>query len=323
MLLMTLDIHGTTRRISNEELPLEHQWFAELSRPPTVKYATRQLYGGMVAPTFGSFQTIPTTFTETTWPPPATIEAIVQHTETTEAEAVELFRATCQRSGFDRTGVNYNTHHKQMDKERTATGFNDPLLSIFQTYCGASWLNLTLDSTMYRAPAGNIVYTLSNTAQILDVLSDIAAHAAHLFYIEDGTLYLVDMHQDNGTLTLDEFDFLPVTYSDGQPYATYRIHETTISGSAPHGGELSVTPVMSNASDRTARLGFIKTIMESPRAIIRVPLNATSASIKPGKRLEWTDESQGEDVTAWIRARSINYDFGQDIIFVEGEGGIA
>jgi hypothetical protein len=324
MLLCTLDIDGTTRRVSNEELSLEHSWFAELSSAPTVKYATKAEYGGLCAPTFGGFQTIPTTFTETTWPPPVTITATVQHTETDEADAVTLFTATCHRAGFDQETVAYTTQKEEIDKERTATTISGTLVDVFTTYTGASWLNVTLDSTLARSPSPAVSYTISSDVQVLDMLSDIAAFFSHLFYIADGTLYLIDMEADNGTVELTEFDFLPVKYDDPPPYSLYKGNTSKVTGSHPYGKELNVSPVChGTGANIVTALTAIKGIMERPRATVALPITTTTVAIKPGTRLEWVDESQGETITAWIRARSINYDFNNEIMTIEGEGGIS
>lgn len=321
MLLMTLDINGTTRRVSNEELALDHSWFAELVSAPTVKRASQQLYGGYFAPTFGGFTTTPETFTGTTWPPPKKISATVQRTGTTEAAAVTYLDGIAHRKSFDRNGVTFDLKKPDYDVsiQTTVTG---NLTDIFATYCGVSYLNRMIDTSgTARNPA--VVYEVTSETQVIDVLSSIAAFFSHAFYDDGTTIYLYDCLADNGSLSIGEFDFAPATYQDSPAISEFKAGDYTVSGSYPHGIEYSVSPVCHDTqANIEAALADIKTIMEMPGATLTLPLPYADG-ITPGMKLYWTDESQGSTVTAWMRVQSILCDFNAYTVQVIGKGGVA
>lgn len=326
MILMTLNINGTTRRVSNRELSLTHQWFAELISPPLVTCGPAHDYGGFWKPEFGDFVLDPQAFVETTWPPPEKITATVQYTDSDEASAVTLFSATChQNRDLQRNGIGYQVFGTETEKAIAAsTVFNADISTLFSTYCGASYLNLTLNSTL--AAAFTMNYTTASEEQLLQILSDMAAYGAHMFYISGSTLYLIDMvSSDNGTMSLTEFDFRPARYNWPTPYRRFRGNDTSITGSKSFTrNELAVSPVcqMTAGSIATA-LGRIKTVMQRQRATLEIGMNLTTMGIKPGMKLSWTDESQGDSLTAWMRARNFQYDFGSNLITINGEGGVS
>lgn len=323
MLLATLTINGTTRRISDQELSLEHSWYGELSQPPTIKYATAKEYGGMVAPTFGGFTCLPTTFIDSGALPPTSMTLLLQYTESTEAAAITLLESTCHLAGFDRSGIAYEARKKERDQLIAPATLSGTLVALFTTHCGSTKLNLTLDATKARTPSPAVSYVLTSESQTLAVLSDMAAFFGHLFYIEGTTLHLVDMLVDNGAMTMTEFDVHPIPYSGCTPYATIKAGNTAVDGSYAYGAELSVAPVChGTGANITAALTTIKTLVDRPRVTLSMPITAQSAVIKPGMRLSWADTALYRDAAAWLMARSIQYDFGQQTITIEGEGGI-
>ena len=88
------------------------------------------------------------------------------------------------------------------------------------------------------------------------------------------------------------------------------------------------TSISASISAMATHLGNRKTIMESPRATISMPLIAANVA-SPGQKISWTDESVCPDaatalsVTAWIRVRGIRFDLDKNRITYEGEGGLA
>lgn len=321
-LLLELDIDGTTRRISNEELSLEHSWYAELASAPEVKYASKKLYGGQVAPTYGGFTTTPETFTSTVWPAPRSIVTRCSATDTTEAEAVFLLTGTARLASFAREKHPFNLRGPAYDCS-LKTNFNDTLVNLFGTYCGASYLNRTLDATMARAVSPAVSYALTTKKQLVDSLSEIAAFFTHGFYDDGTTLYLYDCLEDNGSMVLDEFDFLPATYTDGCEFSAFTAGDYSVDGAYTDGNEYPCTPVChTNQALVEEALGNIRTIMEQQGARLQLPICAKTLAIKPGMRLSWLDESQGKPVNAWIRVQSLRYNFNQHLVTVEGRGAI-
>lgn len=318
MLLLTLDIDGTTRRVSDEELSLTYPWYAEVAQAPSVKYATDKLYGGFCKPSYGGFTLIPGVTRE------RTLGATLQFTNTDESGAVTLMTGTAHRATFDRNGVVYSLLKPEYDVT-VKTNITGTLQSVFTTYCGASYLNRTLDVTgTSRNPA--VSYNVTSDTQVADVLSEIAAFFCHGFYDDGTTIYLYDCLTDNGTLSIDEFDFEPAAYEDQQAVSEFKAGNYAIDGSYSHGSDFNVSPVCHTVqANIEAALGDIKTIMEQPGASLRLPLTDKTKAIKPGMKISWTDESMPDEVTAWIRVQSITYDFAATVptLVVYGLGGVA
>ena len=76
-----------------------------------------------------------------------------------------------------------------------------------------------------------------------------------------------------------------------------------------------------DAQEVTKGLTRIRQILESPRVELKLPITATVP--KFGERLSWTDASQGQPVDVWMRTRALTWDFDQEQLVIEGEGGIS
>lgn len=312
MLLMTLD---NTRRVSDQELSLEHSWYGEVSSAPIIKRASSKLYGGQVAPTYGGFSLIPGVGS-------TSMDVVGQWTGTTESDAVEIFRGKAYEESFDREGVKYELRPQDYSSTVEDVTFSGTLTSIFTTYCGASYLNRTLDISNARSSSPIVNYTISGEKDTAEVLSDIAAFFCHAWWDDGDTIYLYDCLADNGAIEFTEFDFAAVTYTN-TPYAAFTAGEESVAGTyASASNSLSVNPVCHETSSNIiAALGNIKTLIEMKGASLPLVMSEKAMSIVPGMRISWTDETTG--VTAWIRAQSINYDFSSKIITVEGKGSVA
>ena len=54
-----------------------------------------------------------------------------------------------------------------------------------------------------------------------------------------------------------------------------------------------------------------------------VKRNARTAELPViGQKVSWIDESQGSTLDVWMRCRSLVYDFNNNEVVMEGEGGI-
>ena len=71
-------------------------------------------------------------------------------------------------------------------------------------------------STNARASSPDTAYWATSQMPLIDFLSDICAFFAHLFYISDDKLYLIDMLLDNGSNTITEFDYYSAMYNRQQ-----------------------------------------------------------------------------------------------------------
>lgn len=249
MILVTLTINGTIHKISDEYCELTNLWEAKIKSLNPVSYMIRSNAGGFCEPQFGDMTLVMDLF-ENDWPPPNSCTCVVYITDTTEEAATIIFNGTAHLSEISKDGVKYSLHGQSYALELSnTTWIDDTLENVFTTYCGGSYLNLTLNTTYARASSPRVHKKVESGIVIIDMLSEFAESTNHLFYIKGSTLYLVDMLLDNGTdITVDEFDFFPVVYSNLQPIRRYHskeIREYTLAGTYGY-GEVEESAVASN-----------------------------------------------------------------------------
>ena len=228
------------------------------------------------------------------------------------------------------------------------TGVDDELASIMEWACGASYLNETFSDTYARVSQPSVAYWASSQRKILDFLSDLCAFFAHLFYVDSSGLHLIDMKLDNGSSTLTEFDYMPSVYEYSPPVsilkAKWREREagewrdpggataaakyvketkktTSKTSSYAYGKEIRIEPYQAAESNITAALTDIESFIHKSRCRLSIPLTGSLPS--PGKKLSWTDTALGQSTDMWIRARTIQYNFDDEEVNIEGEGVIA
>jgi len=220
----------------------------------------------------------------------------------------------------------------------SGTGQDTTLAELIDWACGASYLDLTSDTALWTATIPNISHWAASQKKLVDFLSDICAFFGHLFFISGSTLYLVGMGEDNGTDTITEFEYFDGPYHDRPPVSIFRskwitresVSETigqyvkdigndTYQESAyPYGKDESIDPYTGTMADIDTQLEAISTIYHMPYCYLKMPLIGSLPM--PGKKISWLDESMGQKTSAYIRARSIRYDFDNEEITIEGEG---
>lgn len=85
-----------------------------------------------------------------------------------------------------------------------------------------------------------------------------------------------------------------------------------------YGKEISITPYHDTRSNIAAALTNILTILNKDIAEIRLPITTTLPN--PGKKLTFTDTQMIVDVSTYIRARNITFDFNSENLIITGEG---
>lgn len=322
MLLVELTINAVLNRISNEYLydltnPWEHKIVSFTA--PQDRIATN--HGGYVQMSFGQIKLMPDLF-KTDWPPPVECAINMYYTATDEASRETLFEGTAYLKLINKTEISYELYGDSYAVSiADATGYNDTLIKLFEAWCGGGILDLTLDSSAARAISPNVTHTTNGEQLAIDLASKVAAYYSHLFYIRGGTLYLIDMLLDNGTEIKTEFDFLPATYDWLVPISIASSGGRVIRSSYPYGRAESYTQYHDTNANIDVCLTDIVAIENKARARITIPfLGSLPVS---GKKISFTDESQGVDTDMWIRARSLRYDFDKDEIRIEGEGVIS
>lgn len=215
MLLVQMTIGGVVHYISGEYLDVEHFYEAKVVSLASLRIATSRLYGGYAAPTFGDIELLPDLF-DGHWPPPVTCAIKIMIGDTGEAGAFTVFEGTAYLQNINRDGISYQLHGNNYTNEVTDYLYSGTLNAVFTTACSA--LGLTLNTTYARATSPTVYWQTSGTTKLIDNLSTIAESFSHRFYIQAGTLYLVDTLLDNGSaLALTEFDVFPSSYRRPAP----------------------------------------------------------------------------------------------------------
>ncbi len=323
MLLVEMTLPSGLRRISNEPLALEHYWEPVVASCGPVSMATDQPYGGYVRPQFGRLELLPSLFADD-WPPPVSVPLTMAVTDTDEAGAVQLMAGTAHRAEIRRDGIAYDLYGREYGGRFTDHSYGNTVSGLFANNIASADPSLTADTGLADPDsAPYILYVDTGDQVVIDSLSRTCAVAAHLFYIQGTTAHLVDMFTDNGSMELTEFDFFPSSYTDQGPLATCRCGDTSLACSWPYGREVSVSPVFntSDTAEITTGLERIRQILEAPLLTLKAPITATVP--KFGQRVSWTDSSQWSPLSAWMRVRSIVWDFDRAQVVLRGEGGLA
>jgi len=222
----------------------------------------------------------------------------------------------------------------------SGTGQDSVLDDIVDWACGASYLNLTGNTTLFTDTIPDISHWADKQIKVIDFLSKICEWCCHLIYISGSTLYLVGMGEDNGTDTVTDYDFFPAAYYDRAPVSILRaewvnrtaVEETVgkyikdvpadayVESSYPYGKEEKATPYTDVQADVQTQLTSMLTLLNAP--FCRLPIPMEGSLPVPGKKITITDTMLGDDTTITIHARSIKYDFDNDEAVIEGEGTI-
>ncbi len=323
MLLVEATINGTMHRISDEWIStIEHPWKGHIVGFDPVQGQIAYPYGGYVRPGYGSVQFSPDLFASD-WPPPVNMTISAYYTATDEASREFLFSGIAHRASITREQIEYDLYGSSFTATvADAAVFSDNLVDIASWFCGASYLNLTLDSTYARATPPDVAFQNSGEQLAVDLFSEICAFFTHCFYISGTTLYLIDMLGDAGSQALTEFQFFPSEYLNEAPVAIAKTTNYKRFSAYPYGGEISMATEFADTQARVeAALDNILTVANAPRARLRVPFIGSLPT--PGKRLSWTDTSLGQDLSMWIRARTLTYDFAAEEVIIEGEGALS
>ncbi len=336
MILVQIDINGTTHYVSDRYKALTNQWRGMVTGFAPISFSTRQDYGGYADISYGDITFVPALFSSSgDWPPPVECDITVKWLDTNtspinESNAVEYFVGKIYRKTIDTKGVSYRLYHDNTYTATVAnsTTYNDTLVNVMTTLCGASYLNLTLDSTLARSPSPNVNFTTSGEKLAIDLASEICAFYSHCFYIESGTLYLMDMGVDNGTRNISYQHFTQSDVVDQDPISKMSISgEDTwapVTTSYPYGREMSFQKYHNTESNATDALNDILAVLQKANATLNIPLGRLGSSLpKIGEALSWTDDDlyTGLDVT--VRARKIVFNLLDGYCEITGEGGIS
>lgn len=318
MLLTEITFGGSLHRVSNEIVALEHFWDAQIASMFSIKYAIKHKGGGLVEPSYGIMDFLPSLFTGlSSYPVSCPIRLL--HTNTDEASATVIFEGTAHLSSIERDSVKYDTYAKAYDTKVTDESYSGTLESIFLSAC--TTLGLTLDSSNARIVSPAVNYTATGEKILVDNLSDIARFFSHLFYIQEEILYLIDMLLETETVNLTEFDIYPSGYTYNKPVSIFKTGsdstEASIDGSYSYGDEDVISPQCHTAVNNSeAALSDRKLIIEKPKILLKFPLDNV---YRAGTKLVLIDESKEITLNVAATVRSVTWNFDTYECVVEGD----
>jgi hypothetical protein len=318
-LLVEVTINGDLHRVSNEQVALTNAWSPKIISMASPQYKTASKFGGYVYLAFGGITFFPDLFTSNlnNWPPPVECPITVKYTSSTQELAETLFEGTCYMKEMTRSSVRYNLYAPSYEETiADATALNGTLASYAETWAGD--LGLTYEGNRARDPSPAVVYTVSGEQRKINVLSQICSFFSHFFYIKNGILHLCDMLVDNNSRTITEFNFFPSEYKWDEPVSTIYSGDYQVDNIFPYGTSMTLTAYHDTQSNIEDALWDITGIVNQSRCTLKLPLQGNLPL--PGERISWTDTSLASDLDAYIRGRTIQYNFDKEEIRIEGEG---
>lgn len=203
-------------------------------------------------------------------------------------------------------------------------------VSRINTELGTSY---SLNTDNARSPSPNLNYFVTEQQNIFDFLSSVCSWCTHLFYIDEVTdeIVLVDMFDDNGTLSISDSDGNFLRYisndyeypeplkrvkcewtefsaglnSDGYALFFQRNKSQEVLGDNLIGKDENIIPYSNNLNDITDALTRIGKLLQYPRITVEIPI--TEGNINPGLNISWTDSRLIQKSTVSMRVNTIQY----------------
>jgi len=323
MLLVEITINSVVNYVSLEGHALTQNWQPRIISFDAPMLAIPSDHGGYARMQFGGISFNPLVF-EGDWPPPVSCPISIYYTDTTEAARELVFAGTAHLDSFNAEEVHYALYGLDYDETIAAsTAYNNTLNSVLTTILTSIAEITTVDTSAARVASPNVTHTTSGVQLAINLASGIAQFYSHLFYIIDDTAYLVDMKLDNGSRTLTEYEFFAFNqYEYKPPVAKATTGNFSRFSAYPYGSTLSETQYHTTEANCNTALDDIITLENSPHVVFSVPMIAGNFPAL-GEKITIPDTATVADLSSWIRARKLRYDFVNSIITVEGEGAIA
>lgn len=327
-LLLAVASSTEYRMFSITDQALSYQWHGVISDVDPVKLTLATRHGGFLRVSAGQVRFVASAFggvelwSISEWPPPKELTAIFRCKSPGQRYSTKLFEGKLYRASLSEREVEYDayissytetipagTHLADWVSTNNLTGF-------FQKVCTV--LGLSLDSSKATADPPALSHTLSTERLVIDVASEVAAFCCHVFWIEDGTLYLQGMSAANGSLNLDNpNDYLrSPNYTDEIPVNRVVAEDHEYVGSdAPYGTdyELSV-----NYTGDDTQLQTIYQLLNSQWAEIPMPAAIGCGEFVPGKKVTLLDGRLVVESESTVTMRSVSYDFMSQKVIIGG-----
>ena len=202
-----------------------------------------------------------------------------------------------------------------------------------------SWAANKMGLSYVNVHGGDVPLNCVVTSQSLmvDFLDKITFYCGYQFYIKNDTIYLVDMNQDNGEQTIEEFDFVDIGYEWPMPIKKYSAEWTLKTFDQDSvsliddpqsveyytdnsvGDEITITPYDQTVTEVTKKIEAIaerdaKTIITLSLPLDRLP------SI--GEKIIFTDRKQQHNISGYLRVRSYSINYQSKTLDIKGSGEI-
>jgi hypothetical protein len=180
-------------------------------------------------------------------------------------------------------------------------------------------------------------YVASSQMLMVDFLDAIAYYCSYQFYIRDDTIYLIDMDQDNGEQTIEEFDFVEISYEWPMAIKKYsaawtlrKFDATSVSLIAdekeveyftdnPLGDEVSITVYDQTVDDATTKITAIAAQDAKVVISLSLPLDRLPAI---GEKIEFSDRKQAHNIAGYLRVRTYSINYSANTLDIKGNGEI-
>jgi len=238
MILVEFTINSVVNRISDEYCYLTHQWVRKIKDLTPPRYSIKNYVGGYVEPESGKITLSPDLFASD-YPPPVSCAISIYITDTTEEAAVLMFSGTAHLESIGQSEISYGLFGEEYSLTLSEkTYIDDTLSDVFDTYCASAYLGLTLNTTYARVTQPSVYNVFEEGEIVIDMLSKLAEATNHLFYIKNGTLYLVDTLLSNGSALTPGIKIYPPEYKYLPAYKQYTseaIKKYKLAGSYAYG----------------------------------------------------------------------------------------
>jgi len=329
MILVYTSIANEDRFLSGRYLALEHQWEGLVFGATPISYRTSADSGGFTKLEFGTITFSPETF-EKSWPPPRVLDIEVKWLNTNidkinEADAVFFFEGECYIENISPEGVTYKLYSgKEFTKKMKNHTFDQSLNDVFTWFCDADRLNLNLNTDNAQDPSPNVHYKDTGHNLVIDTAQKVAEFYTHQFYIEDGTLYLIDMNKNGiNQLELPYQHFIDSNIIYNPPLSKLSINGEddwdSVSTDYPYGEERTYDKLHNNQATALEHLESIKNLVLQPRTTLNVPLGRIASKLpKPGYYIVVEDKDLYKGIIQKFQLDAIAYYLYESYAVLEG-----
>lgn len=194
-------------------------------------------------------------------------------------------------------------------------------LSYVNVHSGEAALNCVITSQMF----------------MVDLLDALAFYCCYHAEIKDGTLYLIDMNQDNGEQDLPRLDSVEITYEWPMQVKEYKAEwaikefdpevtnlvdqdrEAVVYPGSSGGDKVSITPYDQEIDDVTAKLEAISTQEAKPIVHVSLPLDRLPSI---GEKITFTDRKPQHNISGYLRVGTYDLNYQAKTLGLQGRGDI-